>query len=54
MPAVVFVTAPDKYAIQACETNAIDYLLKPVTEDRFAKVPATWSPHTLARQIRAE
>ena len=37
MPAVVFVTAHDQYAIQAFEINAIDYLLKPVTEDRFAK-----------------
>jgi two-component system LytT family response regulator len=37
MPAIVFVTAHDKYAIQAFEINAIDYLLKPVTEERFAK-----------------
>jgi two-component system LytT family response regulator len=36
MPAVVFVTAHDRYAIQAFEINAIDYLLKPVTEERFA------------------
>jgi two-component system LytT family response regulator len=35
MPAVVFVTAYDKYAIQAFEVNAVDYLLKPVTEERF-------------------
>jgi len=35
MPAVVFVTAHDKYAIQAFEINAIDYLLKPVTAERF-------------------
>jgi two-component system, LytTR family, response regulator len=37
MPAVVFVTAHDQYAIHAFEINAIDYLLKPVTADRFAK-----------------
>ena len=37
MPPVVFVTAHDQYAIQAFEVNAIDYLLKPVTADRFAK-----------------
>lgn len=37
MPAVVFVTAHDKYAIQAFEINAIDYLLKPVTEERFTQ-----------------
>jgi two-component system LytT family response regulator len=35
MPAVLFVTAHDQYAIQAFEINAIDYLLKPVTEERF-------------------
>jgi two-component system LytT family response regulator len=35
MPAVVFVTAHDKHAIQAFEINAIDYLLKPVTKQRF-------------------
>jgi len=37
MPSVVFVTAHDRYAIQAFEISAIDYLLKPVTEERFAK-----------------
>lgn len=37
MPAVVFVTAHDRYAIQAFEINAIDYLLKPVTGERFAQ-----------------
>jgi two-component system, LytTR family, response regulator len=37
MPPVVFVTAHDQYAIQAFEINAIDYLLKPVIEDRFVK-----------------
>jgi two-component system, LytTR family, response regulator len=40
MPEVVFVTAHDKYAIQAFEINAIDYLLKPVTEERFAQALA--------------
>lgn len=37
MPAVVFVTAHDQYAIQAFEISAIDYLLKPVTQERFAR-----------------
>lgn len=35
MPAGVFVTAHDQYAIQAFEINALDYLLKPVTAERF-------------------
>lgn len=36
MPPIIFVTAHDQYAIRAFEIAAIDYLLKPVTEDRFA------------------
>jgi two-component system, LytTR family, response regulator len=35
MPPIIFVTAHDKYAIRAFEIAAIDYLLKPVTEERF-------------------
>jgi two-component system LytT family response regulator len=35
MPLIVFVTAYDKYAIQAFEAQAIDYLLKPVDDVRF-------------------
>ncbi len=35
MPGVIFVTAHDRYAIQAFEVNAIDYLLKPVSRERF-------------------
>jgi two-component system, LytTR family, response regulator len=36
MPAVVFITAHDHYAVRAFEMNAIDYLLKPVARERFA------------------
>lgn len=35
MPAVIFVTAFDDYAIDAFEVGAVDYILKPVDEDRF-------------------
>lgn len=35
MPAVVFVTAYDKYAIQAFQVNAVDYLLKPFDDLRL-------------------
>ena len=36
-PRVIFVTAYDSYAIRAFEVNAIDYLLKPFSRDRFEK-----------------
>lgn len=35
---VVFVTAYDEYAVTAFEQGAVDYVLKPVTPDRMAKV----------------
>lgn len=34
-PHVVFVTAYDKFALRAFEVHALDYLLKPVNEERF-------------------
>lgn len=35
VPAVVFVTAFDQYAVQAFEVHALDYMLKPFTDARF-------------------
>jgi two-component system LytT family response regulator len=37
LPAIVFVTAFDKYALKAFEFHALDYLLKPFDDARFAK-----------------
>ena len=35
MPLTVFVTAHDEFAVRAFETEAVDYLVKPLTEARF-------------------
>jgi two-component system LytT family response regulator len=40
LPAIVFVTAYDEYAIRAFEVDAVDYLLKPVSAERFAAAVA--------------
>jgi len=37
MPVTIFVTAYDEYAIDAFDAHALDYLLKPIDEDRFAE-----------------
>lgn len=40
VPEVVFTTAYDQYAVKAFELNALDYLVKPLREERFAKTIA--------------
>jgi two-component system LytT family response regulator len=37
LPAVIFVTAYDEYALRAFDVSAVDYLLKPFDKARFAK-----------------
>ncbi len=41
-PGVIFTTAFDEYAMQAFERHAIDYLLKPFSQDRFDKAIDKW------------
>jgi two-component system, LytTR family, response regulator len=41
-PAVIFTTAYDEYAIRAFESQAVDYLLKPFSRDRFDKAISKW------------
>jgi two-component system LytT family response regulator len=37
VPEVVFTTAYDQYAVKAFEMNALDYLVKPLRDERFSK-----------------
>src|SRR5690349_13004810 len=41
-PAVIFTTAFDEYAIRAFESQAVDYLLKPFSKERFDKAVNKW------------
>ena len=41
-PAVIFTTAFDEFAIKAFEAHAIDYLLKPFSQERFDKAIQKW------------
>lgn len=49
MPAVIFVTAYDEFAIRAFEVNAVDYLLKPFSKERL-----TNAVERAKRQIKRE
>lgn len=52
MPAIIFVTAYDQYALKAFEVHAVDYLLKPFNRVRFEKTLA--HAKTLVRRLPAE
>ena len=41
-PSVIFTTAFDEYAMQAFEASAVDYLLKPFSQERFDKAVNKW------------
>ena len=60
LPAVVFVTAHDEYALRAFEIHALDYVLKPFSADRFRAALTHARDHlgdrratTLGRQMLA-
>lgn len=41
-PHIIFTTAFDEYALKAFEANAVDYLLKPFSKERFDKAMQKW------------
>jgi two-component system LytT family response regulator len=60
LPAVVFVTAYDQFALRAFEAHALDYLLKPFEAERFDKALErvraqlrARSTHTMEERLRA-
>ena len=57
-PAVIFVTAHDRHAVDAFELNALDYLLKPVRSARLAvalkRAAATGAPSAQVLESAAE
>ena len=53
-PAVIFTTAFDEYAIKAFEAHAVDYLLKPFSQDRFDKAIQKWKEQNVSSQKNTE
>ena len=49
MPVVIFATAFDRYALRAFDVHAIDYLLKPFDDERFAQALARAKQQVRAR-----
>jgi len=52
LPAVVFTTAFEEHAIRAFEVNAVDYLLKPFSKERFDKAVQKWLDRRAADELQ--
>ena len=54
VPRIVFTTAYDRYAVQAFNVNALDYLLKPIEPERLATAVDKLQAATPARQANED
>ncbi|NML19369.1 response regulator [Pseudoflavitalea sp. G-6-1-2] len=52
-PAIIFTTAFDEYALKAFENHAVDYLLKPFSQERFDKALRKWLDQQQALPVPA-
>src|SRR5438046_482225 len=53
-PSVIFTTAFDEFAIKAFESHAIDYLLKPFSQERFDKAIQKWKDQKTSSKKNTE
>ncbi len=53
LPTVVFVTAYDRYAVRAFEVQALDYLLKPFDDARFARTLLRAKAQVRQREVKS-
>ena len=54
LPAFLFVTAYDEFAIKAFEVNAVDYLLKPIEDSRLEEAIAKVRAHLGRKRVQAQ
>ncbi len=50
-PSVIFTTAFDEYAMKAFEAHALDYLLKPISKERFDIAIQKWMKLAASQQV---
>lgn len=51
-PSVIFATAFDEFALKAFDMHAVDYLLKPYSQDRFDKAIQKWNEQSTHESVK--